>query len=230
MSLADYQITPLGDGAMLIRFGNRIDEAINKKVLSIFQQLKTSALPLLDVVPAYASLGIYYDVRQWRDDNHTAYDAVKQAIEPFLQGETLFETTSRTMKIPVCYEESFAPDLKDVAQRAALTPNEVIAIHTAAIYRVFMIGFQPGFPYMGTVDSRIAAPRKPGPRTAVPAGSVGIAGEQTGVYPFASPGGWNLIGCTPVRLFDKDSKQPSLLQPGDAVTFYPITAHEFNRY
>jgi inhibitor of KinA len=134
------------------------------------------------------------------------------------------------MRIPVCYAKTFAPDLEDLALQNKISQEEVIRIHTSATYRVYMIGFLPGFAYMGRVDERIVTPRRSQPRTMVPAGSVGIAGEQTGIYPFASPGGWNIIGQTPVALFDVKRKQPVLLQPGDEVTFYSITEHEFTNY
>jgi inhibitor of KinA len=134
------------------------------------------------------------------------------------------------MKIPVCYAKRFAPDLEELAAGKNLTVANVIHLHTASTYRVYMIGFLPGFPYMGKVDSCIATPRRSSPRTGIPAGSVGIAGQQTGIYPLSSPGGWNIIGRTPLQLFDKNRDHPVLLQPGDNITFYSITEDEFENY
>jgi inhibitor of KinA len=136
----------------------------------------------------------------------------------------------RILEIPVCYAKPFAPDLETLALQNQLTTEEVIQLHTAKVYRVYMIGFLPGFAYMGKVDHRIAAPRKSQPRTNIPAGSVGIAGEQTGIYPLVSPGGWNIIGQTPLKLFDAARPDPVLFQPGDRVHFYSISQNEFENY
>ncbi len=138
-------------------------------------------------------------------------------------------TGGRHISIPVCYDLSLAPDIEFVASQHALTTQQVIALHTSTAYRVYMIGFQQGFPYMAAVDKQIATPRKSNPRTSVPAGSVGIAGDQTGIYPFTSPGGWQLIGQTPLQMFNKNNHQPTLLQPGDEVQFYPISLSAFHQ-
>jgi inhibitor of KinA len=138
--------------------------------------------------------------------------------------------TSRKIKIPVCYSGKYALDIHDIAKEKKLTAPEIINLHTAKRYRVYMIGFLPGFAYMGEIDKRIAMPRKTQPRTKVEAGSVGIAGMQTGIYPFDSPGGWQIIGKTPVKLFDKEKSDPVLLQPGDEIEFYSITEDELANY
>ncbi|WP_121353082.1 5-oxoprolinase subunit PxpB [Flavisolibacter nicotianae] len=226
-----FTITPLGDGALVISFGNVMEEEINENVLQLFHCLQNTPLPFTDIVPAYSSLTFFYDVHSWRTKEATAFEKVKEALLPFLQ-QTVQEKekSGQTIAIPVCYARVFAPDLEELAAQKALSAEEVIGLHTAKTYRVYMIGFLPGFPYMGKVDSRLATPRKSSPRTAIPAGSVGIAGEQTGIYPFTSPGGWNIIGRTPLRLFDKDRSEPTLLQPGDSVTFYPISEDAFENY
>jgi inhibitor of KinA len=139
-------------------------------------------------------------------------------------------TNKRLIKIPVCYDLSFAPDLVSLAEQHQLTTDKVIQLHTGKNYRVFMIGFLPGFAYMGSVDEKINTPRLSKPRTLVPAGSVGIAGEQTGIYPFDSPGGWQLIGKTPVQMFSASRDLPCYLQPGDEVQFYPITLSEYENF
>ena len=135
--------------------------------------------------------------------------------------------TNRHHKIPVCYDPVFAPDIMLIAEQKGLTPADVIEIHVSKIYRVYMIGFLPGFAYMGSVDSSIATPRLEKPRQLVMAGSVGIAGNQTGIYPLDSPGGWNIIGRTPIKLFDINSRDPCYFNPGDTVQFMPITRHAF---
>jgi inhibitor of KinA len=223
-----FTIAPLGDGALTVSFGNVICEETNENVLQLFHRLQNTPLPFTDIVPAYSSLTVFYDVHAWRTKEVTAFEKVKEALLPFLQQPAQEkERSGRTIAIPVCYAKAFAPDLEELAAQKALSAEEVIRLHTAKTYRVYMIGFLPGFPYMGKVDGRIATARRSSPRTAIPAGSVGIAGEQTGIYPFASPGGWNIIGRTPLPLFDKDRNEPTLLQPGDSVTIYPISEDAF---
>jgi inhibitor of KinA len=141
-----------------------------------------------------------------------------------------FLPVSRLIRIPVCYAEAYAPDLASLAALHGISSEEVIAIHSAARYRVYMIGFLPGFPYMATVDKKIQTPRLAKPRTRVSAGAVGIAGAQTGIYPSDSPGGWQLIGQTPLKLFDVAKDNPVLLQPGDEVQFYPISIEAFKTF
>jgi inhibitor of KinA len=142
---------------------------------------------------------------------------------------TVAPTKSKSVQVPVCYAVSMAPDIESVAALHSLDVDEVIQLHTAKTYRVYMIGFLPGFAYMGSVDEKIVTPRRSQPRTQVPAGSVGIAGEQTGIYPFDSPGGWQLIGQTPLEMFNMANEMPCYLQPGDEVQFYPITMAEFEK-
>lgn len=230
MSFA-YTIFSLGDAALTIDFGNRIDEDTNKHVLQLYQKLKDFSPSIIDLVPAYSSLTVYYDVLSLRTKTQSAFNAMKTLIEPLLQQTEKEKTVAqRTVQIPVCYDENFALDINEIAAQKNISVEEVIHLHTAKAYRVFMIGFLPGFAYMGKVDERLATPRKAQPRTNVAAGSVGIAGEQTGVYPLASPGGWNIIGRTPVKLFDPTKEESVLLQPGDEVMFYSITQDEFENY
>jgi inhibitor of KinA len=227
-----YTILPLGDGALTVSFGNAVDEGINEKVLRLFYQVKATSFPfVLDVVPAYGSLTIYYDVLFLHTKNKSAFEQMKETVLPFLQ-EAMGnkKSTGRAITIPVCYAKTFSLDIEGMASQKNLSADEIVQLHTGKNYRVYMIGFLPGFPYMGKVDSRIATPRKNNPRTLVPAGSVGIAGEQTGIYPLASPGGWNIIGRTPLKLFDPNKSDPVLLQPGDNVTFVSITEDEFEDY
>jgi inhibitor of KinA len=229
--LIPYTIAPLGDAALIIDFGNRIEAMVNDNVLALFQQLKQAFPQFLDVVPAYSSLTVFYDPIAFSAGKQTAFEAVKQLIIPFLEkrlSANLFQ--ARLLQVPVCYAPSFAPDLKELAAQKELSVEEAIQLHTGKSYRVYMIGFLPGFAYMGKVNERIATPRRSQPRTQVPEGSVGIAGEQTGIYPFTSPGGWNIIGRTPLKLFDAERNEPVFFQPGDEVSFYSITEDEFANY
>lgn len=227
-----YTIFPLGDSALTIDFGNVIDGEVNKRVLQLYHQIKEAHIPYIsDLIPAYSSLTVYYDVPLVHTNEQCAFDTMAELIEN-ITAETLKqkEQTARIIDIPVCYESKYAYDIYEIALEKNLSPEEVIAIHTSKTYRIYMLGFLPGFAYMGEVDDQIAVPRKELPRTNVEAGSVGIAGKQTGIYPLLSPGGWQIIGRTPVKLFSKEAANPVLFQPGDEVKFYSITEHEFADY
>jgi inhibitor of KinA len=226
-----YHIFPLGDNAITIEFGNQIDVGINAKVLSYYNNLQQDPLPgMLEVVPAYSSLTIYYktaDIRRNIPANSTAYTWIKELVKKRLAVTLqITERAARQIKIPVCYDQEMAPDTEALAAARGLSADEVKEIHCSKIYRVYMLGFLPGFAYMGQVDERIEMPRKPKPQHTL-AGSVGIAGRQTGIYPLHSPGGWSIIGRTPLKLFEMHKEDPTLLQAGDAVEFYPITKKEF---
>jgi inhibitor of KinA len=244
IDLPSYHIFPLGDSAITLDFGNIIDETINEKVIALFHSLSKEPLPgMIEVVPAYSSLTIYYDIFQLRksvSSNETVYEWMTDQLEkrlqlPLLQNDSL----SRLIKIPVCYDKEFALDIEEIANEKNITIDEVIRIHTSQPYRVFMLGFLPGFAYMGVIDRQIEMHRKLQPRQKVDAGSVGIAGRQTGIYPLASPGGWQIIGRTPLKLFGTQSNVPEgevygeticLLHPGDNVRFYSISKNEFENY
>jgi inhibitor of KinA len=226
-----YSIFPLGDSALTIDFGNIIGEDINKKVLRLFHHLKTIDDPsIVDLVPAYSSLTVYYDVLSFHSPGKTSFESMADILEELLTktSHTAIEQPNY-LEIPVCYSQKFALDISYLAKQNELSVEDVIQIHTSRTYRVYMLGFLPGFTYMGEVDDRIAIARK-----AVPiklfSGAVGIAGKQTGIYPLESPGGWQIIGRTPVQIFRKDEKQPVLFQPGDQVKFYSITENEFENY
>jgi inhibitor of KinA len=176
-----------------------------------------------------ASLAVLYDAAGIRQKiKRPARAWISAFITRALQQTTDTVTTaSRSLQIPVCYHPSLAPDLTAMAQQKGISETELITLHTAQTYTVYMLGFLPGFPYMGKVGAQLATPRLKQPRTQVPAGSVGIAGEQTGIYPLASPGGWNIIGQTPLRLFDPAAKDPCYCRPGDQVQFVPVTLETF---
>lgn len=227
----NYHIYPCGDHAVTIEFGNRITLAANRQVVALFQHLQIHPLAgVKDLIPAYHSLTLVYDVLviKRQHPHRSAYEQISgdlhRVIDRITQSE---EPTHRLIRIPVCYDVAFGTDLTALAAFHQLSTDEVISLHCGKTYRVYMIGFLPGFAYMGIVDQQIATPRHTSPRKSVAAGSVGIAGEQTGIYPFTSPGGWQIIGRTPVTLFSPDQPAPCLLQPGDDVQFYPIDLSTF---
>ncbi|HEV7780340.1 MAG TPA: 5-oxoprolinase subunit PxpB [Chitinophagaceae bacterium] len=229
-----YRIFSLGDSAITIDFGNSIDEAINREVIARFHEFTQQPLPgMIEAVPAYSSLTLYYDLfllKKKLPAGLLVSDWIKENLEQRLSNPVKDHTREeRLVRLPVCYEKEFAPDLQSLALSKNIPVEELVSLHTGKNYKVYMLGFLPGFPYMGEVDERIAMPRKPQPVT-VAAGSVGIAGKQTGIYPLVSPGGWQIIGRTPVKLFDSEGERSTLLQTGDTVQFYSISRDEFENY
>ena len=226
-----YQISPLGDSAVLVDYGNRIDENINQQVLARTTQLKENLGDVIEIVPAYSSLVIYYDIIKWKKNlpkENLVFNHLKKTVEGLLSKPLQVDQDKvRQIRIPVCYDAEFAPDMQELASANKLTPGEVISLHLSETYRVYMLGFLPGFCYLGQVNQKISMPRKPQPHPVAP-GSVGIAGRQTGIYPFASPGGWQIIGRTPLKLFDSYAHSPALLSAGDYVHFYAVDRNEFN--
>jgi inhibitor of KinA len=211
-------VVAVGDSALLLRLGEAIDPATNDRALRIAQNLHENAPPgVRDIVIAYASVTVYFDPLQ------VEVAHIEQALRRASQegDPRALVVEPRRITIPAVYGGDAGPDLAELAAFAKCSEDEVVARHITREYRVFMIGFLPGFTYMGIVDERIAMPRRETPRLSVPAGSIGIAGLQTGIYPVESPGGWRLIARTPERLFDVSRASPSLLQPGDLVRFVP---------
>lgn len=232
MQKLNYSIYPIGDSALTIEFGNAIREETNDAVMQLFHQLKKNQVAyIIDIIPAYSSISVIYNTVAIKKSNPNilAFDWMQQQIVKEMELSHVNELNRRQITIPVCYDITLGPDLNEVADYATLSIEEVIALHTAKFYKVYMIGFLPGFPYMATVDEKIQLPRKSQPRTKVPAGSVGIAGAQTGIYPLASPGGWQLIGQTPLKIFDVTLEMPCLLQPGDEVRFESISLEAFHQ-
>ncbi|GGA39017.1 5-oxoprolinase subunit PxpB [Dyella nitratireducens] len=224
------QIEPLAEDAWLLRLGGTIDIDVNARVHAAAARLR-SGLADVECVPAYASLLLRFDPMRWLDnDGDFSGQRLRGAIDAALQQAGASETAPRELIIPVCYGGEAGEDLHDVAAHTQLSPEEIIARHTAPTYRVAMLGFAPGFPYLLGLDPALAMPRRSSPRTSVPAGSVAIGGQQTGIYPQALPGGWQLIGRTPLRLFDATAGAPSLLLPGDRVRFRAIDGHEYRRF
>ncbi len=223
-------IEALSEEALLLRFGETIESSINIRVHAAATRLREQ-LAGIECVPAYASLLLRFDPAQWGDDSDpmALQQRVRERVLAALQELPDTADTTREVDIPVCYGGDAGPDLAAVAAHARLARDEVIARHSAATYRVAMLGFAPGFPYLLGLDPTLAMPRRSDPRISVPAGSVAIGGEQTGIYPQALPGGWQLIGRTPRRLFDLHAASPSLLQPGDRVRFRAIDEDEYQR-
>jgi len=216
---------PLGENALTIEFGNEISESLNRRAIKLSDYFRQNKFPgFIETVPAYASLTLFYDVfsvRKAFPEFATAFAAVKTFVEKALRNlKEIPENKTRLVEIPVSFDPEFALDLKFIAENGNLKPREVIELFLARTYRVFMLGFLPGFAYMGEVDEKISVPRKGDPRLKVPKGSVGIAGRQPGIYSLESPGGWQIIGKTDLELFTPEREKPCLLQAGDKVRFF----------
>lgn len=212
-----------GDTLILVEVGDDMAIEVNARAIALAAVIENAHVRgVRDVVPAYTTVGVHVD--PLRFDQPALEDVVARttridAIRP----------SPRVVDIPVRYGGACGPDLADVAAFAGCTPDEVVARHARGRYHVYMLGFLPGFAYLGGVEASIGMPRRTSPRPSVPPGSVGIAGAQTGVYPYASPGGWQLIGRTPVAMFDPARETPALLAPGDTVRFVPISDAEWTR-
>lgn len=222
-----YKIFPLGTDALTIELGREISPELNDRIINLAQYFEQNPFPgLIEIVPAYVSLTCFYDlvtVRKNFPEFSTAFEAVKNLAEKGLQEcRKAVGKLTRTIEIPVDFSAEHALDLEVVAAHNNQTPAEVLEIFTAQIYRVYMLGFLPAFAYMGEVDERIATPRRQTPRLIVPRGSVGIAGGQTGIYPFDSPGGWQIIGKTDFELFTPEKANPCALEAGDSIKFYAV--------
>ncbi|MBU1372204.1 MAG: 5-oxoprolinase subunit PxpB [Bacteroidetes bacterium] len=231
----EYILYPISEKAVSIEFGNQIDEEIRQKISHLNQRiLREPFSGFINTVPAYTTLTIFFE-------------PLELLMNATLQGSTCLEKItfylskmkdefknqshkdSKIIQIPVCYEDAFGLDLEELSSSYHLDKEKIITLHSEAIYSVYMIGFVPGFPYLGGLNELLKAPRKTAPRKAIPAGSVGIAGMQTGIYPLETPGGWQIIGRTPMKLFDVLQSQPSLLKAGDRIKFEAITKSEYER-
>jgi inhibitor of KinA len=214
------RIRSSGDSMLLVEFEQRIDPIVNDRVIQLCRRIESRVgSGARDVVPAYCSIGVHFD--PLLTDLAHLERVIREEDEALGGAEQ--HTASEVVEIPVRYGGEEGPDLDAVASWAKCTPADVVTRHSQRTYRVYMLGFVPGFSYMGSVDASIAAPRHRVPRERVPSGSVGIAGEQTGVYPIATPGGWQLIGRTDVAMFDALRTPPTLVNPGDLVRFVPVT-------
>ncbi|MEW6723633.1 MAG: 5-oxoprolinase subunit PxpB [Bacillota bacterium] len=215
MTAAGYRILTMGDSALTVEFAGKIDEATNQRVQSLYRLVLDSGLRgVRSVIPSYRSLTLRFD---------PAHFAVEELEHLLANVNPEAGRRGRLFTIPVVYGGEAGPDLTVVAQRCGLTPEEVVRRHTAVEYRVYMIGFLPGFPYLGGLDTRLVLPRRETPLARIPGGSVAIAGEQAGIYPLDSPGGWWVLGRTSIQLFDPGRASPALLAPGDRVRFEAVS-------
>ncbi|MDX3894886.1 5-oxoprolinase subunit PxpB [Pusillimonas sp.] len=211
-----------GDTAMVVQFGDVIDRALSDRVLRLSRRIRAlGILGVTDLVPTFRSLLVHYDPLI------VGGDELKGRLEGLLESSDAQRQEARQWTIPVCYEGGYAPDVDDVAQASGLSAAQVVEQHAETLFHVYMLGFVPGYPYMGDLPPALVLPRRSNPRTRVPPGSVAIASVMTAIYPLESPGGWHLIGATPIRLFDVDAEDPALLRPGDKVRFQPIGSAEY---
>lgn len=219
----------LGEDGLLLSFGHTIDAIVNTRIHALCQHLQTQRPTWLrDIVPGYSSLALFPCEQFFRSSQDPLREVERWLLDQLQTApDRSTAITPRTVEIPVQYGGDAGPDLAAVAAHAQLSIEEVIQRHCTATYRVAMLGFAPGFPYLLGLDPALATPRRSTPRTQVPAGSVAIGGAQTGLYPQASPGGWNLIGRTDLRLFDPQRSPPSLLAPGNCVQFIAVAPHEY---
>lgn len=222
----DYSFSSMGDQAIVIEVGTEINEEVQERVRTISLLLEQHAPEwMVEFIPAFTTVSIFYDPLV------AIYQTVESDLRELItQTPTAHEEQMRTIEIPVCYGGDFGPDLEFVAEHNGLTKEEVIRIHTSGTYSVYMIGFAPGFPFIGGMSEKIAAPRRDSPRLRIPERTVGIAGKQTGIYPIETPGGWQLIGRTPIRLFRPEKDIPSLLRAGDRIIFREITESEYHAW
>jgi inhibitor of KinA len=215
-------IQPMGDSAFVIRFGESISPELHERVVALLRALDSAREPwVVDLVPGYASVMVLYDALR------TTPEEVRRWLRETLPRARPEATSHRVVEVPVWYHPSVGPDLEPLAREKGLTVEELVALHSAPEYLVYMLGFKPGFPFLGGLDPLLFSARLATPRTAVPAGSVGIGGQQTGIYPLSSPGGWKLLGRTPLRIFSPEADPPFALNIGDRVRFVPITDARF---
>lgn len=229
----DFELYFLSERAITIQFGDSICKTTFDKLTQLNRLIyERPFIGLKTTLMAYTTLTVFYEPFRLLSselEGKTCLEKLSNYIHTLYQ--TIPHRTNddaKLIEIPVCYHRSFGLDLEEVARHAKCSTEQVIAMHTEAIYAVYMIGFLPGFAYLGGMNRQLATPRKPSPRLSVPVGSVGIGGEQTGIYPLTSPGGWQLIGRTPITMFNIEKDQPSLLQPGNKVVFKPIAMEEFH--
>ena len=214
-----------GDSSLLIEFGKEISPAVNRKIAATVQLMKDQNIEgVVDVIPAFCSLLVNYDPRVIR------YEEIRERMQALVKVEAKAgQQRRKVFEIPVCYGGEYGPDIENIAEHAGLSVEEVIELHSSRDYLIYMLGFLPGFTYLGGLDERLHTPRLANPRIRIPAGSVGIGGSQTGIYPLDSPGGWQLMGMTPVRTYDPSREAPILVEAGDYIRFVPVDEEEYNR-
>jgi len=222
----EIRFLPCGDSAVTLSFSREIKEEVNQRIRQLVIRIQEANIcGVSETVPTFSSLTVYFDplvISRKELDKRLSLLISEEKHEK--------KEKKRIFQIPVCYEEEFAPDMADVCRITGLSREEVIRLHTGTDYLIYMLGFLPGFPYLGGMDPRLEVPRLDSPRTAIPAGSVGIGGKQTGIYPMASPGGWRLIGKTPVSVYDPERAEPILYRAGDAIRFFAISKEEWHAW
>jgi len=223
--MQNIRILTEGDSSVLIEFGKEISPEINRKITATVQMMKEQHIEgVVDMIPAFCSLLINYDPRV------ISFYELKKRLEHLVKLDAKAgKNRKKIYEIPVCYGGEYGPDMENIAKNAGLTEEEVIKIHSSRDYLIYMLGFLPGFCYLGGLDERIHTPRLANPRIKINAGSVGIGGSQTGIYPLDSPGGWQLMGMTPVKTYDPDREIPILVEAGDYIRFVPVDEAEYNR-
>ena len=223
--MQEIKILTAGDSSLLIEFGNEISPEINQKMKTTVKLMKEQHIEgVVDMIPAFCSLLINYDPRVISYEE--LYDHMKALVKVEVKAEA---GVKRVFEIPVCYGGAYGPDIENIAEHAGLSVEEVIKIHSSRDYLIYMLGFLPGFTYLGGLDERIHTPRLANPRLKINAGSVGIGGSQTGIYPLDSPGGWQLMGMTPVKTYDPEREVPILMEAGDYIRFVPVDEEEYFR-
>ncbi|MSP96119.1 MAG: 5-oxoprolinase subunit PxpB [Betaproteobacteria bacterium] len=223
------RLSPLGDAAVYAEFGNTLDLDLNRSLQALAVAIRARAVPWIrDVVPALCGIALHFDPFH-PELPETEIDFCRQLLEECFKSVSKFEGSGRTVEVPVCYDPAFALDLEEVAAATKLSAQSIEKLHTSSKHRVLMVGFSPGQPYIGGLDAKLSVPRRPTPRTRMPQGSVAIANAQTAVYSYETPGGWSIIGRTPLTVFDPAREQASLFAPGDRVRFSAISRAEFEK-
>ena len=223
--MQNIRILTAGDSSLLIEFGNEISPEINRRIAAVVELMREQHIEgVVDVIPAFCSLLVNYDPRV------AGYEKMKKRLESLVRVDIKVGQVKRKIfEIPVLYGGEYGPDLASIAEHAGISQDEVIAIHSSRDYLIYMLGFLPGFCYLGGLDERIHTPRLSNPRLRIRAGSVGIGGSQTGIYPLDSPGGWQLMGMTPVKTYDPEREIPILVEAGNYIRFVPIDEEQYKR-